>query len=243
MSICSWRTWVLISVFSFIAGACQANVVVDDFNDGGVVVHAPPTAGYDTPSAGLGGYRALYFSNNTGDMGTLTLDPSAGSLSINSTGVGQVTVGYGYRLYTNGYSLVGTSETALNADFTRYTGFRFQILTNDAVNGSMRMRLSVNMSTGGAGATATGGAPMLVDSPTGTFYDLPFSAFTTYGGGAHLNDIDYLSFTFYSGYVGNSISVGDIELVSAVPESTSLALMAGVGIVCAGWRWFRGSFA
>jgi hypothetical protein len=138
---------------------------------------------------------------------------------------------------------VGTSDTALNADFTPYTGFRFQILKNNPVNGSTRMSMTVNMLTRGAGATAIGGFGVPVDSPTGTFFDLPFSALTAYGGGAHLNDIDHLSFTFYSGYVGNSISVGDIELVSAVPESTSLALMAGVGILCAGWRWYRGCFA
>lgn len=205
------RTLTLALVLSIAPLALGQNVVLDDFIDNGVVLNSSgQVLGAEGSSAAFGGWRAFYYLNSHGS-GTLTLDASASFFQIASDGLGQSTIGYGYRLSPGGSGLTGFTTTALNADWTGFSGLRFYIRHND---GHLRLIVALQTISGRISAT-----PMtLVTTPSGGAYDLPFSSIpATSGGGVNYADVDFVTVTVYNGSVGETVSLDKIELVARAP--------------------------
>lgn len=189
--------------------------MIDDFVDGGVVFNSSGEYyGSEGPSAALGGWRAFYYSNTHGS-GSMTIDESAGTMTLASNGLGQTSIGYGWRLAPSNNALIANTTNAMNADFSNYSGIRFRINENDVG----RLRLQVSLTTvipNSSRASATG--MITVHTPGASVFDLPFSSIPpSYNGGAVLSDVDFMLVTVWNGYVGHTVSLDAIELIPNVP--------------------------
>jgi hypothetical protein len=233
---------VAMLIFAFVAPHAQGTMIaaLDDFSDGGVVLNSSGSVvGSEGASSALGSWRAFIF-NSSFNSSTLTLDDAAGTLRIDSTGLGQTTLGYGLRL-SGGGALVGTTLTALNVDLSNHLGLRFNILENPSLSGQTRMRLSVSLRTDGGGISSITqfGLGIL---PTNGPFDLLFADIpATSGGGVDLTNVDTISITIQNGFVGNSVAIGPIELIPIpVPEPGTHMLLFGGAML---WRRRFGSRA
>lgn len=209
------QRWVTFSVGLLGLAASAVGQVIDAFDDGGIVLPSAGTVvGAEGPSAALGGWRAFTFLNSF-NSGTLTLDDVAGVIRITSTGLGQVSVGYGWRLSPGGGGLIAFTPNQLNANWSGYTGLRFHVRENGG-----HMRLQVSLTTvipGDSRSSATG--QLLVTTPAGGTYDLPFSAIPPVtNGGVLLNDLDFMYFTMWNGFVGETVSLERISLIPLVGD-------------------------
>lgn len=202
------------AILSVITLTCMASAtsaqMIDDFVDGGVVFNSSGEFhGAEGPSAALGGWRAFYYFNSHG-TGTLNLDETAGTLKLTSTGLGQTSIGYGWRLSPSQNGLIAFTPNALNADFSDYSGLRFRIDQNGG-----HLRLQVALSTVIPGSSRASGTGMIMVSTQGaSVYDLPFTSIPpTFNDGAVLSDVDFMHVTIWNGFVGETVSLDSIELI------------------------------
>lgn len=186
--------------------------MIDDFTDGGVVLNSTQNViGHEGPSAALGGWRAFSFYNSY-QSGSLTLDENAGTFRIDSTGLGQVSMGWGWRVTPGG--LVANSTNQLNQNWSGYSGIRFHINENN-----VRLQLQAQLITVIPNSSRSSSTPIITTTTTGSsIFDMPFSAFTsTFNGGVVLSDVDFILITLWNGYVGNAVALDRIELIP-IPE-------------------------
>ncbi|GMU33339.1 MAG: hypothetical protein HS101_01000 [Planctomycetia bacterium] len=202
-------TWTLSLTICFGAFAAQTRgQLIDDFTDGGVVLNSTQEVmGYESPSAALGGWRAFSFINNY-QSGTLTLDENVGTFRIDSTGLGQVNLGWGWRVTPGGMVAISTNQ--LNQDWSGYSGIRFHISQS-----MTRLRLQARLATSVPGSSRSSGSPTFTITTTGaSTFDIPFTSFLpTLGDGVVISNVDYVSVTLWNGFVGNTAAFDRIELI------------------------------
>lgn len=200
---------ILISLLFLSALSTPASAqLIDDFTDGGVVLNSTQNVvGHESPSAALGGWRAFSFFNSH-QSGTLTLDDIAGTFRIDSTGLGQVTMGWGWRVTPGG--LVANTTNQLNQSWSGYSGIRFHINENN-----VRLQLQASLITVIPNNSRSSSTPIITTTTTGSSnFDIPFTAFTSnYNGGVVLSDVNFVSVTMWNGFVGNTVSLSRIELI------------------------------
>lgn len=201
--------WTLSLTLSFVAAAAPVRgQLIDDFTDGGVVLNSTQqVVGYESPSAALGGWRAFSFFNSH-QSGSLTLDDNVGTFRINSTGLGQVSIGWGWRVTPGG--LVANTPNQLNQNWSGYSGIRFHISQSMA-----RLQLQAQLITVIPNNSRSSSTPIITTTTTGSsVFDMPFSAFTSmYNGGMVLSDVDFVLVTLWNGFVGNTVAIDRIELI------------------------------
>lgn len=206
-------TWTLSLIVCLAASITPIQgQLIDDFTDGGVVLNSTQNVvGYESTSAALGGWRAFSFFNSH-QSGTLTLDENVGTFRIDSTGLGQVSIGWGWRVIPGG--LGGYANNQLNQDWTGYSGIRFHINQTMA-----RLQLQAQLTTVIPNGSRSSSTPIITTTTTGSsIFDMPFSAFTsTFNGGAVLSDVDFVLVTMWNGFVGNTVAIDRIELIP-IPE-------------------------
>jgi len=202
-------SWTLSLIVCLAASVAPTHgQLIDDFTDGGVVLNSTQEViGYESTSAALGGWRAFSFYNSY-QSGTLTLDENDGTFRIDSTGLGQVSIGWGWRVTPGG--LVATTPNQLNQNWSDYSGIRFHINQNN-----VRLQLQAGLTTVIPNNSRSSSTPIITTTTTGSsVFDIPFSAFTSmHNGGAVLSDVDFVIVTLWNGFVGNSVSLDRIELI------------------------------
>ncbi len=189
--------------------ACKAQSVVslDAFEDSGFSITAvEESIGAEGPSSAIGGFRAVSFFNNFLD-GTLTLDDEMNTLTLHSNGVGQVTIGYGFRVAGGGLQGGGLIPV-LNADLSPYEALRFNILENQAETRHIRFNITLQSIVGSAFVSSA----ITIDTPDGFegVFDIPFDSIA---GDAVLSDVDLILINIPSVQQGLSWTLGPIELV------------------------------
>lgn len=201
--------WTLGVIVGLAASTATAHgQLIDDFTDGGVVLNSTQEViGHEGPSAALGGWRAFSFYNSY-QSGSLTLDENAGTFRIDSTGLGQVSIGWGWRVTPGG--LVANTTNQLNQNWSGFSGIRFHINENN-----VRLQLQAQLITVIPNNSRGSSTPIITTTTTGSsIFDMPFSAFTSmYNGGVVLSDVDFIHITLWNGFVGNTVSLDRIELI------------------------------
>lgn len=220
-----WRILCLVGVL--VAGwvtPASAAVFLDDFSDGDALLNSAGTVvGDESASTALGSWRAFTYYNSY-LSGTFSLDQSNDSrFRLTSTGLGQVSLGYGMRLGPSSNSLEGGLTSALNANLSGYSGLRFHILENSL--GKMRLTVTLRDTAGRYNHVRE----LIVSDVRSGAFDLPFVDLPeTGGGGVNLADVDFITVTVYNGWVGHTVALDSIELV-AVPEPTAITAILGLG--------------
>lgn len=188
--------------------AVSAQLLIDDFTDGpAVLISTQNVVGFESPSAALGGWRAFSFYNSY-QSGSLTLDQNAGTFRIDSTGLGQVSIGWGWRVTPGG--LQANSTNQLNQNWSNYSGIRFHINENNA-----RLQLQASLITVIPNSSRSSATQIITTTTTGaSTFDMPFTMFSpTFNGGVVLSDVDFVLITMWNGFVGNTVSLDRIELI------------------------------
>jgi len=190
--------------------AGETVVSFDAFEDGGVAIFSNNDfLGSESPSSAIGGHRAFSFVNFSG-TGTLTLDDTEQSLGLVSDGLGQTTIGYGYRLSDppNG-GLVGTTLTAMDADLSSYEILRFHVVENNVAHRPVGFEITFFTFLGPQGVAMSTADTDTPDGFIGAF-EVPM---TDIVGEADIADVDYILITVRSRFVDQDWKIGPIELV------------------------------
>lgn len=131
-----------------------------------------------------------------------------GTFRIDSTGLGQVNLGWGWRVTPGGMVAISTNQ--LNQDWSGYSGIRFHISQS-----MTRLRLQARLATSVPGSSRSSGSPTFTITTTGaSTFDIPFTSFLpTLGDGVVISNVDYVSVTLWNGFVGNTAAFDRIELI------------------------------
>lgn len=205
-----------------VAGAAQANIVIDDFTTG--TYHKTITSGSVTEfqnGSMLGGDRyanTMVESNVFGLEIQTDIESGSYALSAQSGVNGMGSLGYGFS--NNGGTPVNQD---MNMNFSGESQFKLNFLSSDAPG---TYSISVRSSSSNGGAFVT-----VADTFQGNSVNTPFMRTVDFSqfGGVNFSDIDQVILKF------DSATSGDVALSSfqAVPEPASMIVLAAAGAFAA----------
>jgi len=224
------RFFIAMLAVCLSSGALFAQtVVIDPFSVAQTTINNPTfptTVGpvLQPDGSAAGGFRQVTSNHISGEGAyDLIFDGNTMQSSAGSGVIGSFLLEYG-------------TQAQLNINATGTNAFQFE-------------RANLDLSAGFT-ATITSGAGAVVatyvsgpnEIPGGglpsSLITVPFAAFTN-GGSLDLTDIDAVTFQFTASQGSTQFLLDNIQLVSAVPEPTTIAMLGVSGAAAAASIWYR----